>query len=253
MGIFKITRETKIILIFLVCISGLGFSIAYFYYNGINRSEDPRVLETKYMFIKFDKLMAAKNYEQTFRLLDSIETILLKVPGYSESYERGIVFNNRASVYISMALYGPCDSAEKQHLLKLAENNLLEGINHYQKWIDTMGKLSKDQILMAIKPDFQESDAAFAGKNYQKILKKRVKDLVMAQKETPRRLSVAYTNLGIIQRHQYLQNKAIESYIKAITLWKDNYTARNNLNVLFGKPPKDRSIINKLFPPDKNK
>jgi hypothetical protein len=89
--------------------------------------------------------------------------------------------------------------------------------------------------------------------NFSKIFHKRVDDLVLAQNETPRRLSVSFTNQGIVQRHLYKQNEAVESYIKAIKLWKDNFTARNNFNVLMGKPPKDRSIIDQLFPPDKNK
>jgi hypothetical protein len=45
----------------------------------------------------------------------------------------------------------------------------------------------------------------------------------------------------------------MESYITAIKLWKDNFTARNNFNVLMGIDPEDRSIVDQLFPPDKNK
>jgi len=96
------------------------------------------------------------------------------------------------------------------------------------------------------------SDPAFKNRNYNKILNKRIDDLILARHETPRRLSVTYTNMGIVLRHQYKQNEAVECYIKAIKLWKDNYTARNNFNVLMGKPPEDRSIIDQLFPPVKN-
>jgi hypothetical protein len=253
MSIFKITRETKIILIFVICICITGFAIAFFYYDSVNNSEDPRILQTKFMLVRFDKLMKGKNYTETFPLLDSIEQYFMKVPGYSESYEPGIIYNNRASVYISMALYGNSDSLEKQNLLKLAKYNTDTCISIYKKWIEKMGNLNKSELIQNIIPFFKENDAAFKNKNFPGILNKRVEDLILAQKETPRRLSVSYTNLGIIQRHQFLQKEAVESYLKALKLWKDNFTARNNLNVLYGKQPEDRSIIDKLFPPDKNK
>jgi hypothetical protein len=251
MSIFKITRETRIIFISVICICLIAFSIAFFYYRGINRSEDPRVIEPRFMLVRYNKLMAEKKFSSAFPVMDSVEHIFLTVPGYDQSFELGIVYNNRASVYISMALYSGCDSTEKQHLLKLAEKNTIDCINLYENWLNRNEKLTKTEILRQVQPFFPENDKAFKDRNYRQILNKRVKDIVLAQKETTRRLSVAYTNLGIIQRHQYLQNKAIESYIKAITLWKDNPTASSNLNVLFGKPPKDRSVIKKLFPPKK--
>ena len=205
------------------------------------------------MFREFDELMKEDKFASALPLLDSIEFLLLRVPGYKVSYEPGIVYNNRGSAYLSMAIYGGKDSTEKSGLLELAEKNIDSAIVIYNCWLEKNSSLSKEELSEKIKPFFAENDLAFNGKNYNKILKKRAEDLALAQKETPRRLSVTYTNLGIIQRHQYKQNEAVESYIKAIKLWKDNFTARNNFNVLMGKPPKDRSIIDQLFPPDKNK
>jgi tetratricopeptide (TPR) repeat protein len=197
--------------------------------------------------------MKENEFSSALPLLDSIENIFVKVPGYKESYEPGIVYNDRGSAYLSMALYGNKDSTEKFRLLELAEKNIDSAIVIYNVWLDKNSGLSKLELSQVVKPFFSENNLAFRGKNYSKIIRKRVDDLVLAQKETPRRLSVSYTNLGIVQRHQYKQNEAVESYIKAIKLWKDNFTARNNFNVLMGKPPKDRSIIDQLFPPDKNK
>ena len=234
-------------------IISISFLVAYIYYNGKNKAEDPRIIQTKYMFKQFDDLMKEKKFSSALPFLDSIESILVKVPGYKESYEPGIVYNNRGSVYLSMALYDNKDSIEKFRLLETAKENIDSGIVIYNTWLDRNRDLSKEELSQIVKPFFSESDLAFKGKNYSKIFHKRVEDLVLAQKETPRRLSVSFTNLGIIQRHLYKQNEAVESYIKAIKIWKDNFTARNNFNVLMGKPPKDRSIIDKLFPPDKNK
>jgi len=252
MSIFKVTRETKILLIGVVIISSLSFLAAYFYYSGINKAEDPRIIESKFMFSRYDQLLLEKSYDNAFLVLDSIEDILINAPGYSDSYEMGIVYNNRSSIYISKALYETNDSVKKQYLLDTALKITNNCIDFYNKWIEHFGTLNEKEILLEVIPFFKENDTAFNQKDFKKILGKRVKDVVFAQKETPRRLSVTYTNLGIIQRHKYQHKEAIESYITAIKLWKDNPAALSNLNVLYGKPPKDRSIIQKLFPPDRN-
>jgi len=227
--------------------------VAYLYYDSKNKAEDPRIVQTKYMFRHYDEMVKENKFSSALSLLDSIEAILVKVPGYKESFELGIVYNDRGSVYLSMALYGIKDTIEKFRLLKIAKINIDSSIVIYNTWLDKNKGLDKENFLEKAKPFFPVKDVAFQGRNYNKILQKRAKDLILAQKETPRRLSVCYTNLGIAQRHLNEQNEAVESYIKAIRLWKDNFTARNNFNVLMGKPPKDRSIIDKLFPPDKNK
>jgi len=252
MSIFKVTRETKILLIGVAIISTISFVIAYFYYSGINKSEDPRIIDSKFMFSRYDQLLIEKNYNDAFLVLDSIEHILINTPGYSDSYELGIVFNNRSSIFISRALYETNDSTEKQYLLDTALLLTNNCIDFYSKWINRFGKLNEKEILIEVIPFFEENDKTFNKNDYKKILSKRVKDIILAQKETPRRLSVTYTNLGIIQRHQYKHKEAIESYLKAIKMWKDNPAALSNLNVLYGKPPKDRTIIQKLFPPDRN-
>jgi len=251
MNILNITRETKILLIGVASICIISFAIAYLYYNGLNKSEDPRIVKTKFMFSNYDGLVKQKNYTNALLTLDSIEQILTNTQGYSNSYEMGIVLNNRASILISQALYETGDSVVKQSMLESASFYSLQAIQLYTSWIEQFEKRSKEEIRMDVQPYFLESDSAFYGFDHQKIIEKRVDDIMLAQKETPRRLSVALTNLGIIQRHQLKQKEAIESYIRAISLWKDNPTALSNLNVLYGKPPQDRSILKKLFPPDR--
>jgi len=252
-NIFKISGQAKKSLIGIFIIITISFFAAYLYYTGKNRAEDPRIVETKYIFKQFDGLMKEARFSDALPLMDSVENILTRVQGYKESYEPGIVYNNRGSAYLSMALYESKDSTEKLRLLEIARKNIDSAIVIYNIWLDRYKDLSREELSAAIKPFFSENSTEFAGKNFSRIFNKRVDDLTLAQNETPRRLSVCFTNLGIIQRHQYKQNEAVESYIKAIKLWKDNYTARNNFNVLMGKPAKDRSIINQLFPPEKNK
>ncbi len=250
---FKITQLTKLLLIGITIITGISFLLAYIYYNDKNEAEDPRIIESKYLFKHYENLIKDNNFEAALAVLDSIDFIFNSVPAYQSSYEPGIVLNNRGSAYLSMALSGVKDSFEIKHLFSLAKEQVDSAITIYTLWLNKNGKLSKQELLDIEKQYFPENDIAFEGKDHDKILNKRIEDLILAQNETPRRLSVSYTNLGIILRHQYKQNEAVECYIKAIKLWKDNFTARNNFNVLMGKPSQDRSIIDQLFPPEKNK
>jgi len=251
-NIFRISTPTKKVLTGIFIIICTSLLVAYIYYNGKNNAEDPRIVRTKYMFRQFDELMKENKFSSALPILDSIEIIFMRVPGYKESYEPGIVYNNRGSAYLSMALYSIKDSIEKFRLLEISEKNIDSSIAIYNTWIDKNNNLTEAVLFKNAEPFFSENDVALKGRNIKKIIRKRAEDLALAQKENPRRLSVCYTNLGIVQRHQYKQNEAAESYIKAIKLWKENFTARNNFNVLMGKPPEDRSIIDQLFPPDKN-
>jgi hypothetical protein len=49
------------------------------------------------------------------------------------------------------------------------------------------------------------------------------------------------------------QDSALSYYEKALSLWKDNRTARSNMSVLMGGEPLEPKLIEALFPPDKNK
>ena len=249
---FKITKQTKFLLLGVSVISGISFLIAYIYYDGKNKAEDPRILKSKYFFQEYEDLVKENNFDEALSVLDSIDTIFNRVPGYKTSYEPGIVLNNRGTAYLSKALYKTTDSLEKNIFLSFAKKNLDSCIVLYTNWLTKNEKLLKNELLNNEKPNFLMSDPAFKDRNYNIILNKRIDDLILARHETPRRLSVTYTNLVIVLRHQYKQNEAVECYIKAIKLWKENYTARNNFNVLMGKPPEDRSIIDQLFPPEKN-
>ena len=83
------------------------------------------------------------------------------------------------------------------------------------------------------------------------FIKKRITEITEAQTETKRRLSVSYTNLGLVYRQQLKYEDAVLSYQKAIENWDRNLTAENNLNKLLGRPEKKRNLIQKLFPPER--
>ena len=101
--------------------------------------------------------------------------------------------------------------------------------------------------------EMSETDPAFAGLNFNSIFRKRVKDMMLARVETPRRLSVSYTNKGTAYRHMMMPDSALLWYEKALAIWKHNRTAESNLSVLLGGEPVKPGIIESLFPPDRNK
>ncbi len=249
---FVISKPAKIVIFIILAMIGSSLLVAYLYYNAKNSAEDPRMVKVKKNLARFEDICASDGFDKALLMLADAEKTLKNTAGYDDSYELGIVYNNMASVYLQQALYETSDSSKRVTLFAMADSMVLLSVNTYSNWMLLYGKMSADSLKRHTLATFNKNDKAFEGYNYEKIVNKRVDDLLLAQNETPRRLSVAYTNQGIVRRHQYRQQEAIECYVKAIDLWKDNYTARNNFNVLMGLPPEDRSIVDQLFPPEKN-
>jgi len=230
---------TKKLLIVLTAISAIVVTVAYFYHHSTNAAEDPRVAKARHLFAQYSRLIDEEKYTLVFIVLDELEALYKNTPGYADSYELGIVYNNRTATYLLMALYG-----DKEELLSHAEQAAATSISIYETWLQVYGELGTEEIQSKIGPFFQVSE---------KVLNKRVSDIRLAQLEVKRRLSVSYTNLGIVQRHQLHLEQAVASQTKALQLWPDNHTAKNNLNVLFGKEPQKRSLIDQLFPKQRKK
>jgi tetratricopeptide (TPR) repeat protein len=247
------TKQVKILILTMVIVVGVGILIAWIYYRNENSAEDPRVSGARQLLSRYDELMREGNYEAGFPLLDSAERIYQELPCYAESYEMGVVYNNRGSAWLSLALYKTDDTVRKAELLFLAEKGIRQAIAAYESWSNRFDSMSAPLLESMVKNCFPVNDKAFQGLNYRKLVEKRTSDLELAKVENRRRLSVAYSNLGIIQRHQYELDSAITSYITALKLWKRNPTAKNNLNRLLGKPAEDESFIDQLFPPDRRK
>lgn len=243
----------KRLILILTGIAVVGVLAAWLYYRQQNAAEDPRVSKAREFLLQFDRLMREGKYTAGFPLLDSAESIYGAIPCYSESYEMGVIENNRASAWLGMALYTATDSVQKTEWLFQAGLSVRKAIHRYQQWYDRFNLRSKEEINKELSPCFTAREVTFTGLNHQKILSKRIEDIELAKVENPRRLSVAWSNLGIIQRHQLLQDSAIDSYMTALKLWKRNPVAKNNLNTLLGRPQEDESIINQLFPPDRRK
>jgi hypothetical protein len=251
--IFKVTRGTRVILAITLSVALAASSFALFYYRSINRSEDPRILKSRQLLSEFEKTSSDLQISVPFLILDSALTIFRSLPDYEDSFETGVIYNNKCSSLLMKALYDTCIiDHEKAVLLDLSLAFCDTAIIIYEKWIDDWGKLSQPEIEERLKLFMKPDDPSLAD-NFERIFKRRVKNTIMAQNETPRRLSVSLTNKGTIYRHMLKQDSAFICYREALVLWKENRIARSNMSVLTGGDPVKASIIESLFPPDKNR
>jgi tetratricopeptide (TPR) repeat protein len=262
MGIFQ-NKNTRVIILVMVTLVVVSLVVSKLYYQNINNSIDPRVVEARKLYSTYNDFAANNDFISIFTLLDSIEAIYNGIEHYKQSFEMGVLSNNRAAVYLTLAIHK--DSIElsqnnisfkeysKDSLLQLAKHEINNAIEIYTTWNKTYGKVSKEVCLELIKPEFLKGLEKYDEADQQKFLKNRVDAYMQNQIEINRRLSVSYTNLGIIYRHAEQYDSAVLAYAEAIKLWDRNLTAENNLNILMGRPLKKQNIISKLFPPDPDK
>jgi tetratricopeptide (TPR) repeat protein len=155
-----------------------------------------------------------------------------------------------------MALYTDStgNQPERQDsLFSKAEKMVNKSINVYTAWLEQFENKSREEIKQIIEPEFYEGLEQYSGELQAKFIKSRIEEIQEAQLETKRRLSVSYTNLGIIKRHRMQYEQAARHYRTALDLWDKNLTAENNLNLLLGQPLKERGFLRKLFPPERTK
>jgi tetratricopeptide (TPR) repeat protein len=245
----------------MLFVTVIAVTTAWLYYGSKNREADPRVVEARELYSHYDTYAQENNFTSVLSLLDSIDQVYLSVPHYIQSYERGVVDNNRAAVFITIALFGDTmqqklvpiqyDTLSFDSLLNIAEMYELRAIDCYRNWKTKFDSLNKEEILSEIKADFLVGLEEFSEKEQEAFLNRRTEEIVLAQVEVNRRLSVALTNLGVVYRHRENYERAAELYVEAIDLWDQNLDAINNLNVILNKPKQKRSFIEKLFPPEK--
>ena len=252
MSILKINKGTKIITGIMIILAAVGFSIAWIYYGNINKSVDPRVKPAQVMYGRYNLYASENNHAKVLELLDSIKEVYSTIPHYRNSYEMGVVFNNRASVFLTLALADTVNEEIRQHHFLLAEQYLKQSIRYYTGWMDEYGNKEESDVFEIVHAAFAHDRLLKGNKHLDAIINNRVKEIKAAQVETPRRLSVSYANMGIIQRHQNELDEAVKYYVKALDLWGENLAARNNLNVLLGEPIEKQSFFRRLFPPDRN-
>jgi hypothetical protein len=252
--IFIISKGTKVVLAITFSVSVLAVMVAWFYYSNLNRMEDPRIMGARKLLAQFEEGAGRIDRLDGFPLLDSANAIFRSYPDYESSFETGLIYNNKCSALLMMALYdSTITDTEKNTLLDLSMKYCDSSIAVYTNWIGEWGDLPAGTVAERIRPFMDESDPLFSGLNFRKVFAKRVRNITEAQVETPRRLSVSMTNKGTIYRHLLMVDSAYVYYKRALALWDDNRTAKSNLSVLMGGDPVKPTIIESLFPPDKDK
>ncbi|MGD9327494.1 MAG: hypothetical protein PVH48_00930 [Cyclobacteriaceae bacterium] len=227
-----------------------GFIITHFYYKSVNASVDPRIVPARKLYENYNLFARENKLDSIFWLMDTIESIYTRVKHYEHSFEVGVLYNNRAATCLSL-LMNEEDVIVSDSLLRVADHAINNSITIYENWLMIYDGKSKHELEKDLEKDFFVGLGEYDLEDQQKFLHKRVKELIEAQVETKRRLSVSYTNLGLVYRHQLQYEAAALSYQKAIENWDRNLTAENNLNKLMGRPEKKRNLIQKLFPPER--
>lgn len=238
-------------LIFIMCALVLcGFMISHFYYKSVNASVDPRIVPARKLYENYNLFAQENKIDSIFWLMDTIETIYNKVEHYRNSFEVGVLYNNRAAACLTLSLHEE-DEVVKDSLLDAAEKSVYKSITIYENWLINYGEKSEQELIATLEDEFLRDLKSYDEKDKHSFIEKRVLEIKEAQSETKRRLSVSYTNLGLAYRQQLKYEDAALSYKTAIEKWDRNLTAENNLNKLLGRPEKKRTLIQKLFPPER--
>ena len=252
--ILIINRGTKVVLMITFLVSVIAVMTALFYYGSINRSEDPRIETTRDLLLRYDALPNSYDLTDKLELLDSAGSVLRSYPDYTNSFETGVILNNKSSAFLVSALYDTSvTSSEKDVLLGLAMTYADSSIKVYRGWLEEWWHIGREEVERRIRMEMLPADPAFKDRNYEKLIARRVKNQLTAQLETSRRLSVSLSNKGIIYRHIQEYDSAAGCFSEALSLWKNNRVAKSNLNVLMGGDPVKPGIIESLFPPDRKK
>jgi hypothetical protein len=230
----KISKSTKRVLFATSLIIISMLFISFFLLKSKNISEDPRIAGIDLKYKNYDKLLEKQEYMQSIDVLRSIDSIYSKFEDYQKSFEMAMLQNSKAISWLQYALSEKNDSM-KHSYLDSAKFSALKSISIFEGWIDEYNHLSRNQIIIKIKPNYLANDPKFRNKNLVKIINKRTDKILKAQKETSRQLSIAYTNLGSVNQYQGNFKAAIDSNRKAIDIWGKNETAKKNISNLIDR------------------
>jgi len=230
--------------------------LARSYYRGENQAVDPRIVPARKLYEGYNALASVNDYGGVISLLDTISRIYSQYPHYRESFETGVLENNRAAVYLTLGLSYDSLSSVYHHLgqdslMAMGESAARRSIDIYEQWLSVFAGSGPEEIQRQVVADFEQGFNTENPQALKAYLENRVREIEDAIEETPRRLSVSYTNLGLAYRFREDYQEAASCYQQAMDLWEDNLTAENNLNILLGEPMKKRNFIQKMFPKPK--
>lgn len=252
MGLLK-DKRTRALLFIMGALVAVCIFIARVHYNGINKTIDPRMVDARKLYNRYDGYAQSNQFDSVLWLMDTLESIYISHEHYKNSYEIGVLLNNRAAAYLTQALYrSGGDSTAMDSLVQIAGFWTDKAINLYRGWNGRFKSKSEPEIQEQIKTDFFIGLEEIPEAERQLYIEKRSSEILEAQIETDRRLSVSYTNKGVIHRYRKQYTEAAKCYETALQLWGRNLSAENNLNILLGKPLKKQNVVQKLFPPDRD-
>ncbi len=224
------------------------------FYSEKNSSVDPRIRPARELYKKYNSFAAANQFDSVLALMDTIEAIYRSTDHYANSFEVGVLYNNRAAAWLTAGLFGESVTGPgRDSLLLKAEKAVRKSIRIYESWKDEYMHLDESQLRNLLSGSFMKGLNGMNSEESERFFRTRITEIVEAQTEIDRRLSVSYTNLGMVCRHNEKYDSAAINYKKALELWERNLTAKNNLNTLFGQPHIKRNFIERLFPPERIK
>lgn len=246
-------NKTRILIITMTILVFIGILIAWSYYRGVNKAVDPRIKDARILYEKYNEFTQLSQYDSILWLMDTIEAVYSSIDHYRDGYEIAVLYNNRAAMYLSIYLQPGNEIVigDTGLFISKAEDAVRKSLQMYQEWFGKFEGLNETAIRENIQASFLNGMEQYSEDETEQFLDKRIQEIVEAQTENRRRLSVSYTNLGLIKRHQHQYDSAAIFYAKAIDLWERNLTAENNLNMLLNRPLKKRNLLQKLFPPEK--
>jgi len=252
--------SVRTLIIVMATLVVTGVLIAKSYYGNANKSIDPRILEARKLYEQYDVLAGTGDYQGIFSLLDSIERIYLNTDHYRNSFELGVIENNRAAALLTIVLYRdsipgfslPFSELSDDSLISVAGNHIRRAISLYEAWNASYGGKSREELRSMTAAGFQEGLEAYDPDQVSDFQETRMDEIEKSILENKRRLSVCYSNLGIVYRYHEEYKEAVMQYEKALELWDRNLDAENNLNKLLNQPIRKRNFIQKMFPPNRD-
>lgn len=245
-------KKTRTLIVVMGVLFITVIIISQWYYKRENAAVDPRIVPARELYKKYNTYASLNNFDSIFFLMDTIESIYSSFPHYMDSYEIAVLHNNRSAAYLTMGLFdSSLVQTERDSIIVLGEIEVRKSISLYKNWKKSYGDLSETDILSKLEFDFYVEELSPRPHEQKAYLDKRVNEISEAILEIDRRLSVSYTNLGIVYRHRMQYDSAALCYQEALELWEQNLTAENNLNILLGRPQKKRNFIQRMFPPDR--
>ena len=174
---------------------------ASWFYRNKNMAADPRVVPARELYKGYNALAVANDFAGVMRLLDTVGSIYAVHLHYLNSFETGVLENNRAAVYLTLALSFDSIGSSfhdmgKDSLVSLGGIHANRSINIYEEWAKKYSGLNDAEIKEKIRSGFFQGLEHSTDKQREIYLDNRVREIREALEETPRRMSVSYTNLG---------------------------------------------------------